>query len=513
MSRGTASLWGASGPVPGRFRSMPVLSNFPSNEGWRLEHSYALLPDLFYVRTSPTPVKAPGPVLFNRALATGLGLNAEELAHPRHAALFAGNVLPDGANPLAQAYAGHQFGYFNILGDGRAILLGEQIAPSGERFDIQLKGSGPTPFSRGGDGRAALGPMLREYLISEAMFALGIPTTRSLAVVATGEPVFRPQPLPGAVLTRVAASHLRVGTFEWAAARGDHSALQALADYAIRRHYPFLTETEFPYPGFLRAVISRQASLTAQWLHVGFIHGVMNTDNMALSGETIDYGPCAFMDTYDPATVFSSIDQQGRYAYGNQPHIAQWNLARFAETLLPLLHKDEDEALTLANGAVQDFSPAFEQYWLAGMRKKLGLFHAAEEDPALVRDLLALMEEHRSDYTNAFRELTATVPPEHGILSHAGFGSWRRRWQERRTRQKESVEESRLLMQQSNPAFIPRNHLVESALAAAVEHQDYTVMENLLGVLADPYDHHRELPDYQTPPGPGACPYQTFCGT
>ena len=481
--------------------------------GWRLEHSYAGLPPLFHRPTQPGAVKEPHLVVFNTPLASSLGLNPETLAQPGSAALFAGNVLPEGADPLAQAYAGHQFGHFTMLGDGRAILLGEQITPVGERFDIQLKGAGLTPFSRGGDGRAALGPMLREYLISEAMHALGIPTTRSLAVVTTGEPVLRRQRLEGAVLTRVAASHIRVGTFEWAAAQGDHAALRALADYTIQRHYPDLAEAENPYLDFLEAVIGRQASLIARWLQVGFIHGVMNTDNMALSGETIDYGPCAFMDHYDPATVFSSIDHQGRYAYGNQPLMAQWNLARLAETLLPLLHDDDARAIDLANAAIQSFETRYDHHRLSGMRKKLDLFTEEAGDVVLIDDLLKWMLDHHADFTNTFRDLSAGTPPPEGVADLSDFSSWHQRWSARRSRQPQSAVESRQLMQAHNPAFIPRNHKVEEALAAAVEHHDFRLLQQLLSVLAKPFDYTADQPGYQTPPAPAACAYQTYCGT
>ncbi|MEO5959393.1 MAG: protein adenylyltransferase SelO family protein, partial [Opitutaceae bacterium] len=363
--------------------ALPV---FPSPEaaGWRLEHSYAELPALFHARVAPTPVTTPRLVVLNRPLAASLGLNAVALAGDEGAAIFAGNRLPPGAAPFAQAYAGHQYGHFTTLGDGRAILLGEQITPRGERFDIQLKGAGPTPFSRRGDGRAALGPMLREYMVSEAMHALGIPTTRSLAVTATGEEVARGTLLPGAVLTRVAASHIRVGTFEWAASRGDAVALRALVDYTVRRHYGELAGVENPARALLEAAIERQAALIAQWMLVGFVHGVMNTDNMAVSGETIDYGPCAFMDAYDPATVFSSIDARGRYAYGNQPAIAQWNLARFAETLLPLLEPVEARAIAVATEALDGFAKKYQSHWLDGMRRKLGLGNEEPEDEALI---------------------------------------------------------------------------------------------------------------------------------
>jgi len=343
--------------------------------GWNLDNSYAGLPASFFSRLSPTPVRAPKLIILNYALATSLGLNVKSLQSNDGVAVLAGNLVPEGALPLAQAYAGHQFGGFTMLGDGRAILLGEQITPQGERFDIQLKGSGRTPYSRGGDGRAALGPMLREYIISEAMYALGIATTRSLAVVITGESVIREREQPGAILTRVAASHLRVGTFQYVSNWGTLEDLRVLADYTLKRHFPDVEADESRYLSLLQEVTKRQAVLIAKWQLVGFIHGVMNTDNMALSGETIDYGPCAFMDAYDPVTVFSSIDLQGRYAYGNQPHIAGWNLARFAETLLPLLHVDQAEAVKLANDALADFTELYHRAWLAGMRAKLGMFN------------------------------------------------------------------------------------------------------------------------------------------
>ena len=356
-----------------------------SDAGWNFDNSYARLPEAFYVRLNPVPVHTPKLVVFNSALAQFLGLNPDALKGEEGAAVFSGNGIPEGAEPLAQAYAGHQFGSFTMLGDGRAILLGEQVTPNGERFDIQYKGSGRTPFSRQGDGRAALGPMLREYIISEALHALDIPTTRSLAVVITGEEVFRETALQGAILTRTAASHIRVGTFEYAAARGNPNDIRTLADYTIGRHFPDLAADGNPYLALLGAVMERQASLVARWLLVGFIHGVMNTDNMALCGETIDYGPCAFMDAYDPNTVFSSIDRDGRYAYGRQPQIAQWNLARFAETLLPLVHEDPQEAVSMANEAVSGFSDTFRHYWLRGMRAKLGLLNQEGDDGALVK--------------------------------------------------------------------------------------------------------------------------------
>ena len=480
----------------------------PTPSGWNLDHSYARLPAMLHEHLEPTPVREPRMVVFNHALAQSLGLHAAALAE--RAAIFAGNELPDGASPLAQAYAGHQYGHFTGLGDGRAILLGEQITPAGERYDVQLKGSGPTPFSRRGDGRAALGPMLREYIISEAMHALGIPTTRSLAVVTTGEKVFRQGSLPGAVLTRIAASHIRVGTFEWAAAHGDRAALQALADYTLHRHYPALVTAEKPYLALLEAVMERQARLIAQWQCVGFIHGVMNTDNVALSGETIDYGPCAFMDAFDPATVFSSIDRNGRYAYGNQPQIAQWNLARLAEALLPLLHTDEKQAVELANAAIEGFKTTFEGHWLTGFRAKLGLFTKEAEDRALIESLLTWMRDQKADFTNTFRSLSTieTVPQE-----DPAFAAWHAQWQARLKLQPQSADEVLAHMHAHNPAVIPRNHRVEEALAAAQERSDLSVMHRLLEVLAKPYEDGAQQSDYSAPSGlaPGA--YQTFCGT
>jgi len=388
-------------------------------------------------------------------------------------------------------------------------LLGEQIARSGERFDIQLKGSGPTPFSRRGDGRAALGPMLREYIISEAMHALGIPTTRSLAVVTTGEQVSREKTLPGAVLTRIAASHIRVGTFEYAAASGDKAGLQALADHTLQRHYPETTGASQPYVAFLESVIERQAALIARWQLVGFIHGVMNTDNMALSGETIDYGPCAFMDAYDPATVFSSIDRHGRYAYAKQPNIAQWNLARLAETLLPLLHEVEKKAIEIANESIASFQTRFKRHWHAGMRSKLGLLTEENDDATLIESLLEWMQQTRADFTNTFRTLCHASSAT--LSQDPNYHDWHLRWQDRLRRQPQSAGEVREGMRHNNPAVIPRNHKVEEALAAAVENDDLSVMEQLLAVLANPYDHTQDHPENCVPSNSES--YQTFCGT
>ncbi|WP_068498078.1 protein adenylyltransferase SelO [Paenibacillus kribbensis] len=481
--------------------------------GWNFDNSYSRLPEALFTRLSPNPVRSPKLIIFNHPLAASLGLNDSALQQKDEVAVLAGNRVPEGAAPLAQAYAGHQFGHFNMLGDGRALLLGEQITPSGERVDIQLKGSGRTPYSRGGDGRAALGPMLREYIISEAMHALGIATTRSLAVVTTGESIFRETEQPGAVLTRVAASHLRVGTFQYVAAWGTTQNLRLLADYTLERHYPEAVIDENRYLSLLQAVIKRQAELIAKWQLVGFIHGVMNTDNMALSGETIDYGPCAFMDTYDSETVFSSIDIQGRYAYANQPHIAAWNLARFAETLLPLLHDNREQAVKLAEDAISDFTELFHRHWLSGMRARLGIFNEEPQDESLIEDLLGMMQKYRADYTNTFRALTLDKPEDTVLYSTAEFTQWHEQWQARLGRQQESQAASRQLMRTSNPAIIPRNHRVEEALEAAMEREDYRVMEQLLEVLSNPYAYSEEQEIYATLPGESNCTYRTFCGT
>ncbi|MCP8971291.1 protein adenylyltransferase SelO [Ectobacillus ponti] len=479
--------------------------------GWNFDTSYARLPELFFSKVTPNPVRAPQVAVLNKPLAAALGLHADALQG--EAALLAGSEAPEGDELLAQAYAGHQFGHFTRLGDGRAALLGEQITPQGERFDIQLKGSGRTPYSRGGDGRAAIGPMLREYIISEAMHALGIPTTRSLAVVLTGETVMRETPLPGAVLARVAASHLRVGTFQYAATWGTVEELRALADYAWERHYADADIGENKYLSLLREVVKRQAALIANWQLVGFIHGVMNTDNMTISGETIDYGPCAFMDTYNPETVFSSIDRQGRYAYVNQPYIAVWNLSRLAEALLELFHEDQETAVEMAQEVLAEFSKLYTEHWQSGMRAKLGLFGEEEQDKDLIQQLLGMMHNDKADYTNTFRALSFNRPEETAMFGTPEFVEWYRLWRERLGRQQESKEEAYQLMRRSNPAVIPRNHRVEEALKAAEEQGDYGVMERLLQALANPYAHSPEQEEYTTPPAPSHLPYRTFCGT
>lgn len=481
--------------------------------GWSFDNTYTGLPALFYTATNPTPVRSPKLVIFNSSLANELGLDSEVLQSNAGMEILAGNKTPEGAFPLAQAYAGHQFGHFTMLGDGRAILLGEQITPSGKRFDIQLKGSGRTPYSRRGDGRATLGPMLREYIISEAMQVLGIPTTRSLAVAMTGEPVYRETEQPGAILTRIASSHLRVGTFEYAAKWGTKVELKALADYTIKRHFPEAGAKGDPYLALLKEIIKQQAELISRWQLVGFIHGVMNTDNMALSGETIDYGPCAFMDTYDPATVFSSIDVHGRYAYGNQPHIAAWNLSRLAEAMLPLFHQDEEQAVKLAQDEIVDFSDRYQEHWLAGMRAKLGIFNQEPEDENLVEDILEIMHKHNADYTNTFRALTLDKLENTALFGTSEFIDWQTRWKLRLGRQQEPKEESRQLMKSSNPSVIPRNHRVEEALEAAVKHNDYSVAKRLLEVLKNPFEYTPEQEEYTALPAPNSCKYKTFCGT
>lgn len=489
-----------------------ALVTVQNTAAWRFDNTYARLPDVFFAPARPAAVRAPRVAILNRRLADELGLDLGALSPEAAASLFAGQELPDGSQPIAQAYAGHQFGGFTMLGDGRAILLGEHRKPGGDLVDIQFKGSGPTQFSRRGDGLAALGPMLREYIISEAMSALGIPTTRSLAVVTTGETVHRMTPLKGAILTRVAASHLRVGTFQYLAACRDEPNLRVLADYTIDRHFPELIEAPRKYLEFFRAVMDRQAALVARWQLTGFIHGVMNTDNMALSGETIDYGPCAFMNAYSPDTVFSSIDHAGRYAYGNQPAIAQWNLARFAETLLPLLDSDPRQAAASASEALEEYTALFEQYWLAGMRKKLGLQTDEAGDVELIRALLDWMQEARADFTNTFRALASAEPPAGDLYQDPNFKAWHARWRLRLGHDDRPLVAALELMRAVNPAVIPRNHRVEEALAAAEDHDDLSVLHRLLAALAAPFETGADSAHYQEVP-PNDRHYRTFCGT
>ena len=481
------------------------------------DNTYARDLEGYYVPWKAAQVAHPRLVKLNRELAEELGLDAKALDSEQGARIFSGNETPEGATPLAQAYAGHQFGGFvPQLGDGRALLLGEVIDRYGRRRDIQFKGSGRTPFSRAGDGKAALGPVLREYLIGEAMHALGIPTTRALAAVLTGEPVYRERALPGAVLTRVAASHVRVGTFQCFAARGEHEKVRHLADYVIDRHYPELKQAANPYWALLERVCDRQAALVANWMHVGFIHGVMNTDNMTISGETIDYGPCAFMDYYEPATVFSSIDTHGRYAYANQPRIAQWNLARFAETLLSLIDADQQRAIAHATEVVNNFAQQYEAYWLRGMREKLGLATEEEADLNLATGFLTAMEGNKVDFTLAFRYLAdAALSREEPLralfIDPSAYDAWSQHWRARLERESLTPDERSEAMRRINPAFIPRNHRVEEALSAAVEDHDYVPFETLLNILSRPFDDRPEFAAFAEPaPEEQAGHYRTY---
>ena len=493
-------------------------STDPDCFGFQFDNSYMQLPEIFYQKQSPTKVSKPEIALFNGEYAATLGLNSAALKK-RGAQFLSGNKLCNTAEPIAQAYAGHQFGYFNMLGDGRAILLGEHITPQKQRVDIQLKGAGRTPYSRTGDGRAALGPMLREYIISEAMYALGIPTTRSLAVTTTSEAVYRENVLPGAVLTRVAASHIRVGTFQYAAATKNTQQLKALADYTINRHFPHLkltqnADTNNPYLGLLKQVIDSKAALIAQWMHVGFIHGVMNTDNMSICGETIDYGPCAFMNAYHPDTVFSSIDANGRYAYSNQPKIARWNLVRFAEALLPLIDESQEKAISLATECLDQYPNQFLEEWLAGMRKKLGIFNQEETDLKLAEDLLMIMQRNKADFTNTFRSLSEDNIHLVAMYQDASFRNWLIQWKARLTKQDKSFAGSVELMQSVNPKVIARNHLVEEALTAAVEDGDMSLVHALLSALSTPYADSTHTDKYLEATEPAfEAEYKTFCGT
>ncbi len=479
---------------------------------FQLESTYAELPQVLFSKLSPTPVRQPEVVLFNEKLAHEIGLNLSDMSKEVRADLFAGNFVPEGTEPFAQAYAGHQFGNFTMLGDGRAIVLGEHLTPSGQRLDLQLKGSGRTPYSRGGDGRAALGPMLREYIISEAMHALGIPTTRSLAVVTTGEKVYRETELPGAILTRIAGSHIRVGTFEYTSLQEDKQVTQALLDYLIDRHFPEIKKKENQPFALLEAVIHQQAELITHWMRVGFIHGVMNTDNMALSGETIDYGPCAFMDTFAPDTVFSSIDHKGRYAYANQPYIAQWNLARLAESLLPLMDGNKDEIIASAEDLLNSFEQIYKSKWLSMMGSKLGFAQTGKEDEKLITDLLDWMHKNSADFTNTFLNLCKEEIPDGALYASESFQSWHVRWQNRLGKEEHGLETSFALMRSFNPAVIPRNHKVEEALQAG-EKGNFKPLFDLLNVIQKPYESGDLLLPFQAPPKPDEKVHQTFCGT
>lgn len=476
--------------------------------GWNLVNNYTKLPQQLYALQNPTPVKDPKIIIFNTYLAKELGLSTELLDNKTGAYIFSGNTLPLDSVPVAQGYAGHQFGHFTILGDGRAILIGEQISPNNENFDIQLKGSGRTPYSRGGDGRATLSSMLREYIISEAINSLGIPTTRSLAVVSTGNKVQRETDHDGAILTRISKGHIRVGSFQFAATKGSDT-LKALADYTIDKFYPSLIDEPNTYLALLVKVIQVQADLVAKWQSIGFIHGVLNTDNVSVAGETIDYGPCAFMDTYHPDTVFSSIDRDGRYSYGNQPQITHWNLARFAETLLPLLDKDQDKALKLAEEAIGKFVDHYESNWLKIMSAKIGISVPKNDDRKLILDLLNIMEQHKLDFTNTFLDI---MNPEFKS-NYQNFNAWLQQWRQRLINTGNPWSTSLKIMEDVNPRIIPRNHQVERVLKAAVDSNDLAPLNQLISVLLKPYNHSESQGDYALPPKSIDPTYKTYCGT
>lgn len=484
-----------------------------NDAGWNLENSYLKLPEIFYSRVEANKVSSPELAILNSSLLEYLGLDIDEIKSDEGINVLAGNISPNKEAFLAMAYGGHQYGRFTMLGDGRAMLIGEQITPRGERLDIQLKGSGRTPYSRRGDGRSTLGAMLREYIISEAMYKLGIPTTRSLAVVKTGDSIYRENQMIGAILTRVSESHIRVGTFEFAAKFGKVEDLKALADYTIKRHFPEIVSKENPYISLLKEVIKSQASLISKWQLIGFVHGVMNTDNMAISGQTIDYGPCAFMDIYNPKTVFSSIDRYGRYSYENQPAIGKWNLARFAETLLALIDKDVEKAISLAEEALEDFDKIYHDKWISGMRFKIGLLDEEVEDEELIKELLELMNKYKLDYTNTFIDLTYDRIGKSKVYKNEDFQEWLIKWENRLKGQKITRVQAREIMKKSNPVSIPRNHLVEEALKAAEEKEDYMKFNKLLEVLSNPYDPINIDSKYTSLPENPSQSYITYCGT
>lgn len=480
--------------------------------GFKFDNSYINLPNQFYSYIDLKPVKAPKLIILNEKLTSSLGLNTNFLKSPKGVSTLSGNIKIENGLYISQAYAGHQFGHLTMLGDGRALLIGEQITPSNKRFDIQLKGSGTTPYSRNGDGRAVLAPMLREYIISEAMYGLKIPTTRSLAVVATGENVYRKDIKQGAILTRIASSHIRFGTFEFAAYGLDKDKLKNLANYTIKRHFPFIIDDQNKYISFLEEVIKLQAMLVAKWQSVGFIHGVLNTDNMSICGETIDYGPCAFMDTYNPKTVFSSIDTEGRYSYQNQIAIVNWNLYRFAETLIPLIHEDENKALEILQNILPKFKNLAISNLISEMCSKIGIFEPKSDDESLLDELLNLMEKYKEDYTNTFLALTFENFPNKGMFASDEFSIWNKKWKNRINSQDKSKKEIFDLMKNSNPAVIPRNYKVEEALSAA-EKGDFSVMNNLLNALSNPYEHSDFQKEYSKPPSNPQLDYKTYCGT
>lgn len=479
---------------------------------FNFDNSYINLPKQFYSNIDLKPVKSPRLVVLNDNLANSLGLDIDFLKSDEGISILSGNTKAQNGVYISQAYAGHQFGVFTMLGDGRALLIGEQITPLGERFDIQLKGSGRTPYSRNGDGRAVLGPMMREYIISEAMHGLKIPTTRSLSVVSTGEDVYRETIEQGAVLTRVASSHIRFGTFEYAAYMLDTDKLKDLADYTIKRHFPDLEDSKNKYVALLKTIIKLQAELVAKWQSIGFIHGVLNTDNMSICGETIDYGPCAFMDTYDPDTVFSSIDTQGRYSYKNQATMVNWNLYRFAETLLPLIDEDENKAVEIAQDCLSEFFDIFINELISKMCAKIGIFNAEDDDEDLLNELLDMMYKYKEDFTNTFIALTFKNYPAVGMFASEEFENWNKKWQQRLYSQNKSDEQILDLMKNSNPAVIPRNHRVEEALSAG-KNGDFSIMKNLLKAISNPYEHSEFQKEYSKLPTPSQCIYKTYCGT
>ena len=488
------------------------MTNKVIKTGFNFDNSYINLPKGFYSYVDLKPVKSPSLIILNENLSDSLGLNKDFLKSKEGIYILSGNASAENGAYISQAYAGHQFGTFTMLGDGRALLIGEQITPSGDRFDIQLKGSGITPYSRNGDGRAVLGPMLREYIVSEAMHGLKIPTTRSLSVVSTGEDVYREKIEQGAILTRVAASHIRFGTFEYASYMLGPDKLKALADYTIKRHFPFIENSENKYIDFINEVMRRQIKLVAKWQSVGFIHGVLNTDNMSICGETIDYGPCAFMDVYDPDTVFSSIDTHGRYSYKNQSFIINWNLCRLAEALLPLIDDDENKAIEIMQNNLDKFTELFTSEIISNMSSKIGIFSPTEDDIPLLNELLSMMKKYKQDFTNTFISLTFGDFPKNEMFSSDEFVNWHKKWQARISSQEKSKDEIFNLMKNSNPAVIPRNYRVEEAISAA-EKGDFSVMNNLLKALSNPYEHSEFQKEYAKLPAPSQCVYKTYCGT
>ena len=479
-----------------------------SDSGWNLQSSYTQISDKLFSELKPDAVTNPSTVIVNNELAEKLGLNLKGISEEDLSNLFSGNSLPHGSKPFAQAYAGHQFGQFTILGDGRAHIVGEQVTPDGEIFDIQYKGSGRTPYSRGGDGKAALGPMLREYLISEAMYYLGIPTTRSLAVVETGEKVYREVPLKGSILTRVASSHIRIGTFQFLAAHKDYEGMKSLLDFSIKRHFSNLKFSENLAIEFINAVMQKQINLIVEWMRVGFIHGVMNTDNSTISGETIDYGPCAFMDHYDANTVFSSIDTQGRYSFANQPSIIQWNLVRLAECLLPLIDKDEKRSIEIAQNLINTFSSLFKDKWLQMMKKKLGIKDKSEDDEELINNLIKWMQQKKPDFTNTFCNLMNYDHADDEEFEDDEFNNWKREWK-KRVQRKEYID----VMMSCNPTLIPRNYLVEEALSEAETDGKFDKFNELNEIISSPYQLKKVNIKYLETPSKTNIPYKTFCGT